>query len=256
VAYTVVSRGVPGATGAAGAAGATGAAGSAGPSGSSDTGWTRFQYTISGSALTGLTNYSSLWEDWEALATPASWNNQASGGATAAASTANYTCARYNTGSPDGNVLQSETATLGQRFAGTANSDKWYLAFRSCVITTGSMGQTSEFLAGLCNSARNSSITCGAYGTGSNYVLQYDGNFGPGHLASLGTLVDNAFHVFEMWHPGDGTLHARVDGGTPVVVTPASPPTSCYRVVYTLNNVAGKQHIQDVDWMLALAQRS
>lgn len=226
--------------------------------GGGDAGNPRQVYTAIGRGLTGLPSDCLIFfEDWEKKANPApGWNPIMSAGASGARSTTNKSCIHLDSGATAGSTAMEETATEGGVLAGAAGTDRWYCAFRLAVLTS-TFNTTSMCSAGVCNTARTSSIVAGQIKNNANYRVQYDGNF---ELAAssldLGVARDANFHIIELWHPGDGKVHARIDGGAEVSATLASPPAQLHAVLYTVNGSGAVSHQNDVDWYLFLGPRS
>lgn len=136
-----------------------------------------------------------------------------------------------------------------------SKTSKWYIAVRM------------KFPDGVDSQSRNGfglrsmtgsflGVVCGYKGAGSNFIVNYDGDFetlGNGTEGSMGVAVDTAWHIFEMRSDGS-KLYWRIDSGTwSAGVTPSSPATSqvcLYRVA--ANGTTATSRRTFLDWHVAV----
>lgn len=227
-------------------------------SGGADAGSPKQTYTAIGRALAGLsTDCLIFWEDWEKKDNPApGWNPVMSAGASGTRSATDKSTVVLDSGATAGSTAMHETGTEGGVLAGAAGTDKWYCAFRMKVLTS-TFNTTSMVSGGVSNSARTSSIVAGQIKNAANFRVEYDGNFElSANALDFGVARDASFHIYELWHPGDGKLHARLDGGVEVNATLGAPPTQLNAVLYVVNGSGAVSHQGGFDWYLFLGPRS
>lgn len=218
---------------------------------------TEAKYIGKGQALTGLTDYISFFQDFDSLPVASASGSMGDGWECFISANASQSDGGKNS------VLQLNTDGSGSgngyvkhvqnRLHGTPNSSSpWYMAIRLAIPSyTGVSGP--EVVAGVVDQAFGGPrISVGRRSANDDFTIT-SGSFD----ISFGIGFDTGFHVFEVWNPGDGKVHAQVDGANAISpFVSDDPPLQMCPVVRCYDG--GQAHVYQlaVDWFMFLGTRS
>jgi hypothetical protein len=163
---------------------------------------------------------------------------------------------QYSTGATANSTTSVYTET---NLLSNGATQRYHYAARFALVSA--IDNATRFSLGLYGTAGGNSAVIGVAGPAdaTNFRMSYDGTYsgtGSPSTVDTGVAIDQAYHVAELYHQGDGILRGRIDGGAEFSATMTEAIADLAFIIDIRNGATASARSVWMDWVSCVYQRT